>query len=175
MNIVIQKENPKLMAQLNNAINNGNDVFLFISADWCSHCKNMKPEWVKLYKNKYGPNVVVANVNSTLYKDITNFGPEVEGFPDLRYINKTKGINEKFEDSGISDINRTYIAFDKWIKSKTKNTEGGFKKTYKHKKGMIYGKKQRTQRQKSRGQTSKKQRTQRQKKRQQSRRQRHQN
>jgi len=150
MNIVIQKKNAKStknIEKLNNAINKGDDVFLFINADWCGHCKTVKPEWAKLYKTKYGPSVVIANVNSELYKGITNFGPDVEGFPDLRYINKAKGINEKFENSKLPDTNRSFIAFDKWIKSKT-GTKTGTKtskhknnkyNTKKHVRGMVYG------------------------------------
>ena len=153
MNIVIQKKNPKSMKKLNNAINKGDDVFLFISADWCGHCTHMKPEWAKLYKNKYGPNVVVANVNSELNDEIQGFGPKAEGFPDLRYINKMKGIIEKFEDSGISDMNRTYSAFNQWILSKTNTGITKSNKTYKkHKKGMVYGKKQGTKKQRSKRQ-----------------------
>ena len=147
MNIVIQKKNAKSiknMAKLNNAINKGDDVFIFINADWCGHCKTVKPEWAKLYKTKYGPSVVIANVNSELYKDITNFGPDVEGFPDLRYINKAKGINEKFENSGLPDTNRSFSAFVQWIKSKTESTKNNIihknkYNTKKHVRGMVYG------------------------------------
>ena len=155
MNIVIQKKNAKStknIAKLNNAINKGDDVFLFINADWCGHCRDMKKEWKLLKNNSYGPNVVIANVNSELYKGITDFGPDVEGFPDLRYINKAKGINEKFENSKLPDTNRSFIAFDKWIKSKTSNKNNTNKNntnkhnfhknkynTKKHVRGMVYG------------------------------------
>ena len=135
MNIVIQKKNPKSITKLNNAINKGDHVFIFISADWCGHCKTMKPEWAKLCKNKYGPNVVIANVNSDLHEEIQGFGPKAEGFPDLRYINKMKGIIEKYEDSGILNSERTYEAFYQWIMSKTKT---GSNKIKTHKKGMVY-------------------------------------
>ena len=157
MNIVIQKKNPKIMEKLNNAINKGNDVFLFISADWCGHCKNMKPEWAKLSNNKYGQNVVIANVNSELNDDILGFGPKAEGFPDLRYINKQKGIIEKYEDSKLPDMTRTYNAFQKWITSKIGN-----KSNTKHIKGMVYGKTikhgggNKTRRRKTRGNKTKK-------------------
>ena len=147
MNIVIQKKNSKSiknMTKLNNAINKGDDVFIFVNADWCGHCKTVKPEWVKLYKTKYGPTVIIANVNSELYKDITDFGPDIEGFPDFRYINKKKGINEKFENSGLPDTNRSFSAFDKWIKAKTKLSKHNAKhknknNTKKHVRGMVYG------------------------------------
>jgi thiol-disulfide isomerase/thioredoxin len=146
MNIVIQKKNSKSiknMAKLNNAINKGDDVFIFINANWCGHCKTVKPEWAKLYKIKYGPSVVIANVNSELYKGITDFGPDVEGFPDLRYINKSKGINEKFENSNLPDTTRSFNAFDKWIKTKISKDAKSIKKnkynTKKHVRGMVYG------------------------------------
>ena len=62
----------------------------------------------------------------------------------LRYINKVKGIIEKFEDSGLSDMTRTYSAFDKWIKAKTKLSKHNAKhknknNTKKHVRGMVYG------------------------------------
>ena len=135
MNIVIQKKN-KYLNQLNEAINKGNDIFLFTSADWCGHCKVMKPEWFKLKQNNYGLNVVIANINSEIYKSIHNFGPDVNGFPDLRYINKQKGIVENFENN-----DRTYEAFDKWIRSKISATATNANQ---HIKGMVYEQKNNT-------------------------------
>ena len=125
MNIVIKKNNSKSkknMIKLNNAINKGDDVFIFISANWCGHCKTTHHEWIKLGKHNYGPNIIIANVDSELNDDIEGFGSKAEGFPDLRYINKNKGIIEKFEDSKLPDTSKTFSAFDKWIKSKT-NTD----------------------------------------------------
>ena len=139
MNIVIQKKD-KQLNDLNEAYNNGKHVFLFISADWCDHCKIVKPEWFKLKQNNYGPDVVIVNVDSEIYKNIKGVGPDAEGFPDFRYISKLNGI-EKFNDG------RTYEAFDQWIKSKSgkssskskSKSKSSHNKTNKHIKGMIYG------------------------------------
>jgi len=118
MNIVIDKKSENLMDKLNNAINkNGSNIFIFVSAEWCGHCKTTIPEWNKLENNDYGDNVVIARVDSDLHDKIEGFGEPASGFPDLRYINKSQGIIEKY-NSG-----RTIQDFNDWITSKTnKNT-----------------------------------------------------
>ena len=145
MNIVIQKKD-KYLNQLNEAIKNGNDIFIFTSADWCGHCTAMKPEWAKLKQNNYGPNVVIANVNSEIYKAVHGFGPDVNGFPDLRYINKKKGIVEN-----LGNIDRTYEAIDKMIRSKV-----GTITAPKHVKGMVYEKPKKSKKNKSKKNKSRK-------------------
>ena len=78
-----------------------------------------------------GKSRALANVNSEIYKFVHGFGPPVNGFPDVRYINKKKGIVEN-----LGNIDRTYEALDKMIRSKV-----GTNATSKHIKGMVYEKK----------------------------------
>jgi len=144
MNIVIDKKSENLMDKLNNAINTkGVNVFIFVSAEWCGHCKDTIPEWEQLENNNYGDNVMIARVDSELNDKIQGFGEPATGFPDLRYINKSDGIVEKYNNS------RTISDFDEWIKSKlnksnnnkpdNKKNKTNKKKNKKHVKGTQYG------------------------------------
>ena len=68
MNIVIQKKNSKSiknMTKLNNAINKGDDVFIFVNADWCGHCKKLAPIFEEL-SEKVPESVRVAKFDATL-------------------------------------------------------------------------------------------------------------
>eukprot|EP00899_Mesostigma_viride_P006478 jgi/Mesvir1/15831/Mv03383-RA.2 len=46
----------------------GRDAFVMYYADWCGHCKAMKPEWVKLAQDPAIGNVLVGAVLATDYR-----------------------------------------------------------------------------------------------------------
>ena len=155
MNIVIEKKSEQLLDKLNNAINKGINIFVFVSADWCGHCKDTIPIWSQLENNNYGDDVMIARVDSELHNKIDGFGEPATGFPDLRYINKSQGIVEKYNNG------RTIEEFDDWVKSKSgkknppkkqnqmkkQNPQKKQKKqNNKHVKGTQYGGTRRTKR-----------------------------
>jgi hypothetical protein len=114
------------VTKVNNDINAGKNIFLFISSEQCGHCINTLPEWNLLKKNNYGNNVVIIRIDYSLFKYLIGAGSEPMGYPTFRYINKNKGIIEEY-NSG-----RTAQEFDKWIKSKSVVPS-------KHIPGQVYG------------------------------------
>ena len=105
---------------LNNDISSGKHIFLFLFMDGCGPCNQTKPQWKNIKKHfKYHDNsdIVVAAVNQLLFKKLNKSGNEPMGYPCLRYI-KHPSI-EEYEDSEISDKDRSTDSFIEWIKSKT--------------------------------------------------------
>jgi hypothetical protein len=105
--------------ELNNAIKNGNHVFLLIYMEGCGPCNATRPEWEKVknvlkekYKNKY----IHLPLNPA-------------GFPTMVYISQ-KGKNiQNYEDL---KKDRKVDSFVEWILQNTKQMRGGF--NYKTKK-----------------------------------------
>ena len=105
---------------LNNDISSGKHVFLFLFMDGCGPCNETKPKWKnikKYFKHHDNSDIVVATINQVLFKKLNKSGNEPMGYPCLRYI-KHPSV-EEYEDSEISDKDRSTDSFIEWIKSKT--------------------------------------------------------
>jgi hypothetical protein len=122
-------DHPKIIdkiEKLNNNIQNGKHIFLFLSMDGCGHCISTKPNWDNIkYKLKTNNNnYVVARINSNLFDKVKGIGSEPSGFPTLRYIKGDKV--KEYEDDGFRD--RSTDSFVEWIKNKVNEKKGGSKK-----------------------------------------------
>ena len=111
------EKNKKNMEIFKQHIGSGKQGFLFLYMDGCGPCNMTKESWKDI--NKYvkkqhltNSNIVVAEINKDLFKEMENIGAEPMGFPTLRYINKNGKIVEEYESS------RTPQAFAQWIESK---------------------------------------------------------
>jgi hypothetical protein len=105
---------------LNNDISSGKHVFLFLFMDGCGPCNQTKPQWKNIkkhFKHHDNSDIVVATINQLLFKKLNKSGNEPIGYPCLRYI-KHPSV-EEYEDSEISDKDRSTDSFIEWIKSKT--------------------------------------------------------
>ena len=71
---------------LNEGMEDGgeNGVLRFFYADWCPHCKAVKPEWEKL-KKAYKGDVVLKDVDCSKGRPSIAKKLEVEGFPTFIY------------------------------------------------------------------------------------------
>ena len=88
-------------SKLSELINDGDWMVLYY-AEWCGHCKTMKPEWDKVVqKLKESGNVNVADVKSDVIPKLEH-KPDIEGFPTIKMYNNGKSV-AKFQDERSAD------------------------------------------------------------------------
>lgn len=125
----------------NKHIKDGKDAFVLIYLEGCGPCNETRPEWKKIEnvtKKKYSDNdnVMVADIDQELLKDIKGLNVQPKGFPTMIYINDKGNKIEDYEDSSIDKKDRTIDSFADWINSKISSMKGGkkTKKNRRHKK-----------------------------------------
>lgn len=128
----------KNIDEFNNYVDEGKKIFVLFYMDGCGPCNATRPEWEKienaLSKYKNNDDIVVADIDQKLLKQIKNLSSEPTGFPTMRYIYDRGKKYEDYEDSSIQTKDRTIDSFVNWIDSKMK-TKGGRRKSNKSKKG----------------------------------------
>jgi hypothetical protein len=118
------------LENFNKDVGSGKHAFLFLFMDGCEPCNETKPKWKTLqrtFNNKHPNNVdvVIAAINQKLFDKLNGVGSEPMGYPTLRYI---KGPTiEEYEDSSISNKDRSAESFIEWVESKVKKQKGGRK------------------------------------------------
>ena len=120
----------------------GKPAFLFLYLDFCGPCNMTKESWKDIHKFTNAEqlkknDVIVAQINQSLFKEMENIGAEPNSFPTIRYIGKNGKIIEEYESA------RTPEAFAQWIESKIvkESSKSHHKKRVHHKKSMKGGKK----------------------------------
>lgn len=88
-------------SNLSNLLKDGYWMVLYY-AEWCGHCKTMKPEWEKVVsKMKDTGKVNIAEVESNWIEHLKD-KPEIEGYPTIKMYNCGKEV-AKFEDERVAD------------------------------------------------------------------------
>ena len=92
---------------LSKIINDGNWMVLYY-AEWCGHCKTMKPEWNKVVKKFNNPknnsnSINIAEVESNHIGNLLN-KPEIAGFPTIQMYNSGKPVANFNEERVASKI-----------------------------------------------------------------------
>ena len=107
--------------EYNNYVNNGKHAFVLIFMEGCGPCGETLPKWKNIeveMQGKYNrPNyndVIVASINKDLLDKVNHIG-NIEGFPTMKYIGKNGGIVEPYEESKISQKDRSTSSFINWI------------------------------------------------------------
>jgi len=122
---VAKDVNPAL--KLNNAIqyNNKNKIFLLIHMEGCGPCMATLPEWKKIEHvlNKFANrnDIVIADIERQALQHVKNIQNPPNSFPTIRYITNKGKFVETYEDSNITNKDRTIDSFVDWISSKTNN------------------------------------------------------
>jgi thiol-disulfide isomerase/thioredoxin len=100
MNIKVNSSNDAL--NLSKLLKDGNWMVLYY-AEWCGHCKTMKPEWKKAVDNVSNnkDTINVAEIESSHIGNLSE-PPNVDGYPTIKMYNNGKEV-AKFEDERISD------------------------------------------------------------------------
>jgi protein disulfide-isomerase A1 len=88
------------------------DVFVFLHAPWCAHCKNLEPTWRKLATRfKDIDSVVIAKMDGTA-NDQTDV--EVDGFPFLVFLKAEEGHKGTAPRNAIYLPRREFVTLVEW-------------------------------------------------------------
>ena len=92
---------------LSKLLNDGNWMVLYY-AEWCGHCKTMKPEWKQVVNKFNNPSnnsnkINVAEIESQHIGKLLN-KPEIEGFPTIKMYNNGKPVANFNEERIASKI-----------------------------------------------------------------------
>ena len=112
----------------NKYVSQGKQIFVLFYLEGCGPCNATRPEWKKIknvldVKYKNNNNIVIADVDQELMKEIKFLTNQPKGFPSMIYICDKGKINEDYEDSNISKKDRTIDSFVEWIESKVKSNK----------------------------------------------------
>ncbi len=78
-------------------LNNKEGYFVLYYADWCGHCRDTKPSWIKL-ANKISPEFNVCVLDCVKYTKFSNkLG--IKGFPTIKVYDHTGKYLENFNNS----------------------------------------------------------------------------
>jgi thiol-disulfide isomerase/thioredoxin len=126
--------------KFNKYVAQGKHIFVLFYLEGCGPCNATRPEWKKIknvldMKYKNNNNVVIADVDQALMREIKYLTTEPKGFPTMLYISGKGSVNENYEDCNIGRKDRTVDSFIEWIESKVK-----MHKMHKHNKTQKGGK-----------------------------------
>jgi thiol-disulfide isomerase/thioredoxin len=138
-NYDVKDKNGKTFIDNLNSMIQDKDVQIFIMfyMEGCGPCNSTRPEWSKLknvLKNtKNNNNIVIVDMDQVLSNKLKGI-KQPNAFPTMRYITNSGMEVENYEDSSITNKDRTIDSFVEWINVKTKdnNIKGG-KKTINNK------------------------------------------
>ena len=114
----------------NESVEKGKHIFVIFYLEGCGPCNATRPEWKKIehaLNNKYkkNKNIVVADVDQELLKEIKYLTTQPKGFPTIRYISNKGKTSEDYEDCpDVKDKNRKIDSFVEWIDSKMSKQKG---------------------------------------------------
>lgn len=117
--------NPTLIEKLNKYLSRKDSkIFILFYMEGCGPCNATRPEWSKL-KNVLSNHflkrndIVIVAIDHQLASKLKNVGNEPNSFPTIRYVTNEGKINENYEDSTVSEKNRTIDSFVEWIELKS--------------------------------------------------------
>jgi len=107
----INVTSPTDAQKLSSMLNSGDWLVLYY-ADWCGHCKDMKPEWHKTIEHlkASNKNIHVGEIESTHIPNLIH-KPEIAGFPTIKMYNHGKEV-ANFDNQPRISQNITKFAMD---------------------------------------------------------------
>jgi hypothetical protein len=118
-----------------------NKCFILIFMEGCGPCNATRPEWKKMenvlnkdYLNRN--DIIIASIDHQLAEGLKHLKSKPASFPTMRFITKSGEEVENYEDSNISNKDRTIDSFVEWVKLKSgdKNISKSEKDNYTPKK-----------------------------------------
>jgi thiol-disulfide isomerase/thioredoxin len=119
----INKQNNKNLIDIvnNHLTNKKSKIFIMFYMEGCGPCNQTRPEWSKL-KNVLSNNflnrkdIAVILIDKDLFSKLKKIKHEPPSFPNIRFITNGGEKDENYEDSAISNKDRTIDSFVEWIK-----------------------------------------------------------
>ena len=87
-------------------------AFVAFTAEWCGHCKKLKPEWKKLQDDN--KTSIIINLDNDEHKELHK-QHKVEGFPTIKYF--PKGLNDPKSSVDYNGA-RDKDSMEKFLKSR---------------------------------------------------------
>ena len=130
----------------------GKKVFILIFMEGCGPCNATRPEWKKMgnvlnkdYLNR--DDIIIASIDNQLAEGLKHLKSKPASFPTMRFITNSGEEVENYEDSNISNKDRTIDSFVEWVKHKSdeqnisKSDQENYvpHKTHKTHKKRLYG------------------------------------
>jgi hypothetical protein len=117
--------NKGLIDKLNKHLSNKDaKIFILFYMEGCGPCNETRPEWSKLrnvlsndFLNK--EDIVIVSIDKDLYSKLKNANKEPMSFPTIRFMTNAGENMQTYEDSEVSNKDRTIDSFVEWIKLKT--------------------------------------------------------
>lgn len=114
-----------LIDKLNKHLSNKDaKVFIMFYMEGCGPCNQTRPEWSKLknvlsndFLNK--EDIAIVSIDKDLYSRLKNANKEPMSFPTIRFMTNAGTKIQTYEDSEVSNKDRTIDSFVEWIKLKT--------------------------------------------------------
>ena len=101
-----------------------NKVFILIFMEGCGPCNATRPEWKKMgnvlnkdYLNR--DDIIIASIDNQLAEGLKHLKSKPASFPTMRFITNSGEEVENYEDSNISNKDRTIDSFVEWVKHKS--------------------------------------------------------
>ena len=110
------------ITKLEEALNKpNNNVFMLIYMEGCGPCNAVRPEWKKIQNilKINGDDITIVDIEKDYIHKVKHIKDQPNGFPTIRYITNNGETVENYEDSNISNKDRSIDSFIEWINLKT--------------------------------------------------------
>ena len=100
-----------------------NDLFVLFYLEGCGPCNATRPEWEKIknvIKDKYDDNIIIADIDQSVMDKFKNLNIQPKGFPAIYHISNKGKTYSDYDDSNITNKDRTIDSFVEWIDTTTK-------------------------------------------------------
>jgi hypothetical protein len=120
--IILTINDGKNIEQVDKLISQGKDIFVLVYMEGCGPCNATRPEWAKIgatlsHQYSSNNNLVVVEINKDYVSSVKHIG-SIDGFPTMKYIGDYGKIIETYENSTITNKDRSLDSFVNWIESK---------------------------------------------------------
>jgi thiol-disulfide isomerase/thioredoxin len=110
----------------NKLLKDDKDLFVLFYLEGCGPCNATRPEWDKIknvLKDKYDDTIIIADIDQSVMDKFKNLNIQPNGFPAIYHINNKDKTSTSYDDSDISNKDRTIDSFVEWIETTTKQNK----------------------------------------------------
>ena len=142
-------QHKKNIQKINNHAQKGGKSVLALTADWCGHCKHLKPIFDKVGKKFKGGSIMVANVDQKMHHELKMQPSQTDGFPTIRAYNGLSTNGDDYDYDGPRNEKGLTDFINKQLSNEGSIQSGGKKRSTKQKKRTHKKKTQKKKRNKT--------------------------